>query len=185
MNTKPPLILISIFCFLLVPSFAQEKPKKCQLATTDSKKLIGTIKLNEQETIEIIGKATYTVTALNSDESLVGTLFFALADAERQKIAQAMNKELSDVPMIIREHEAIGQFHKLTECPRLQFDFPAMDLEIAGAKMQLKPFILNLKKDDDLPTFVLCKRAWRIANGLDRRADGRRLNRILNCTEEN
>lgn len=184
MTTKPHLILISLLCILLVSTIAQEQPKKCRKAITDSKKLIGTLKLKERDAIEIVGQATYTITALNSDESLVGTFVFTLAEAERQKIAQAVNKELRNVPLTFSQQEVVGQFHKLTECPVLKFDFPAIELEVAGAKMRWQRFTLNLKEDDNLPTLMLCTLARRISNGLDRRFNLRSFNQRLTCQPE-
>lgn len=184
MNTKPHLRLVGLICLLFVLASAQEKPKKCHPAITDSKKLTGTIRVNDRETIEIVGKATYTVTALNSDESLAGTFVFVFAETGRQKIAQAMNKELSEIPASIDQQEVIAQFAKLTECPVLQFDLPAMVLEIAGAKMQLKRFTLNLKESDDEPTLILCTLARQITGGIGRRLNRQALNQRLNCQEE-
>lgn len=166
MNTKPQLILISLICFLLISASAQEKPKKCYPATTNSKTLIGTIQLNERETIEIIGKATYTVTDLYSDLSVVGTLVLTLSDVERQKIARAMNRVLNEIPPVISQQKVLGQFHKLTECPVLQFDFSAMELEIAGEKMQLKRFTLNLQEGSGRAMPYFCTIARQLKNGL-------------------
>lgn len=184
MNIKPPIILTSLFCFLLISASAQEKPKKCRPAITDSKKLIGTIKLNDREAIEIVGKATYTITAFNSDESLEGTFIFAIADVERQQIARAMNKELIEIPSTISKQEVIAQFAKLSECPRLEFDFPTMELEISGAKMQVKRGLLNLKETDNEPTLTLCIIARQIKGGLSPRRNRRALYARLNCLEE-
>lgn len=166
MNTKPHFILISLLCFLLVSTTAQEPPKKCRKAITDSKKLIGTFKPKGQAAIEIVGQATYTITDLYSDLSLVGTLVLTLSDAERQKIARAMNKTIDEIPTAISQQKVLGQFHKLTECPVLQFDFPAMTLVLAGENLQLKQFTLNLKEGSGTATLYFCTIARQLKNGL-------------------
>ncbi|MBL8206154.1 MAG: hypothetical protein JNM09_18105 [Blastocatellia bacterium] len=184
MKTKPHLVLASVVCLLLSLVFAQDKPRQCPKPTTESKKLSAKILIKNQTPIEIVGQATVTITALNTDDSLEGIFTYTLSNEEQVKIAQALNKRLDDIPSVIHQKEVIGQFHKLTECPVLQLDFPGMELEIAGVRVRLDGFTLTLKETDKGPVILLCTLARRLNRGLDTRGPrSRHFKELVNCQE--
>lgn len=183
MTINPHLIFTGIICLLSVSVFAQDKAKECPKPTTEGKNLSAIILIKNQAPVEMVGKASFTLTAMNADDSLEGIFNFTLPDKERQKIAQALQKILNDIPVVVSMKGVIGQFHKQTECPVLQLDFPAMEMEMGEAKVKLGRFTLNLKEMDDGVTIYLCTIARQINNGLGHHPV-RRVNERLNCQEQ-
>lgn len=183
MDIKPHPIFMVIICLLLVSVSAQDEAKKCPKPTTETKQLSATIRIQDQSPMKIVGEASFTLTAMNSDDSLAGIFNFALPDKERQKIAQAMRKNLNDIPAVISLKDVIAQFHKGTECPVLQLDFVAMEIEIAGEKVKLRRFTLNLKEADDSIMIYVCKVARLMNVPTGAKSPIRRVNERLNCLE--
>jgi hypothetical protein len=180
MNIKPHLILAGVICLLLISVSAQDKAQDCPKPKTSSQSLTGTISVKDHKPIEIVGKAVFTLTAMNADDSLEGILTFTLSDKGRQTIAQVIQKPLTEIPAAISAKEVVGQFQKQTECPVLQLDFPSMELEAAGARVKLERFTLNLKESDDGVTIYLCTIARQIKRGFGHHSV-RRVNERLNC----
>jgi hypothetical protein len=183
MNTKPHLILISLLCFVLVSTIAQDPPKKCRKATTDSKILIGTLKPKGKGAIEIVGQATYTITMLYYDDSFYGTLTYVLTEDARQKIGQVLGQPIHNIPETLSKSGINAQVNKHTSCPKLQFDFLAIHAEVAGVEIRFKPFSLQLEENDDRPVKMLCTIARRIQMGrpIHRYHP---INELLNCEED-
>src|SRR5678810_562209 len=66
---------------------------------------------------DVRGKATFTVTAANSDDTLAGTFTYVIPDEARQKIAQLTGKQLTAVPSTFTVKDVVASFQKQTACP--------------------------------------------------------------------
>src|ERR1041385_4240771 len=125
MNTKifrATLTLLGLLAFGLTAS-AQDKVGKPSAISLITKMVISKIKIAEGDAYDVRGKATFTFTAANSDDSLVGTLVYTVPDDARQKIAAMTGKPVAQVPASVTVKDLVIDFQKATACPVLHFEF--------------------------------------------------------------
>jgi hypothetical protein len=170
-------------CLFVVGTAAQAQAKKGKPYTTAAKLVVTKLKVSDGESFDVRGKATFSLTAANSDDSLAGTITYTLPDDARAKIAQITGKPLAQVPASITQQDVVGQFQKLTECPVVHIDFAAMDVMVAGAKLHFNRFVLDIKEGEHDISIYVCTIAKQINKGLPRRGPIRRINEILNGEE--
>jgi len=195
MNTKIFSVMFSGLCLLAltVSAAAQQQPKvvKPETITTPAKLVITKLKIGESDTYEVRGKATYTVTAANSDDSIAGTLVYTIPDDARQKVAQITGKPLTDIPATITTKDVVASFQKATACPVVHLEFTPMDISIAGVKDHFNRFVLDVnetlpgatKGQQEIAT-LFCVWTKQINAGRARRGVIARMNVILNGEQE-
>lgn len=179
-------------CFLayLISVAAQEKTKKPPTISTESKLVIGKLKVSDDETFEVRGQATFTITAANSDDTIGGTLVYTVPEEARQKIAESLGKprpgkQPTIIPLSDSIKDTIASFEKNTACPEIHLEFVPMDIDILGVKVHLDRFILNLNPTE--PT-TLSKLFCKWVDHINGRLRGRngaaaRINAILQGDE--
>ncbi len=115
-------------CLLLLPltAFAQEKVRKTETISTTSKLILA--KLN---TTEVKGTAIFTLASVSNDGTLTGNLVYTLPDLGRQKIAQALNKPIAEIPANLTANNLSAKFAKNTHCPDIHLEFAELDLELS------------------------------------------------------
>ncbi len=170
-------------CLFVIGVSAQAQAKKGKTYTTAAKLVVAKLKVSDGESFDVRGKATFTLTAANSDDSLAGTITYTLPEEARAKIAQITGKPLAQIPQSITQADVVGQFQKLTECPVVHIDFSAMDVMVAGAKIHFNRFVLDIKEGEHEISIYVCTIAKQINRGLPRRGPIRRINEILNGEE--
>lgn len=170
-------------CLFVVSVSAQAQNKKGKSYTTAAKLVVTKLKVSDGESFDVRGKASFTLTAANSDDSLAGTITYTLPEDARAKIAQVTGKPLAQIPQSISQTDVVGNFQKMTECPVVHIDFPAMDVMVQGAKIHFNRFVLDIKEGEHDISIYVCTIARQIKNGLPRRGPIRRINEILNGEE--
>ena len=146
------IVGISVCLLLLsVASFAQEKVRKTETISTASKLILA--KLNSTE---VKGTAIFTLASVSNDGTLTGNLVYTLPELERQKIAQALNKPIAEIPANLTANNLIAKFAKNTHCPDIHLEFVELDLEVLGTKLHLTPFVLRLTESDQKLSRALC-----------------------------
>ena len=197
MNRKPHHIVATIVCLLFVAglTFAQEKAKKPVIIQTESKVLTATLMIDKDTVIEVKGNAIFRLTSGHPDESLSGIFTFTFFDKERQRIAQAINERLDEVPTSLVQHDVLAQFQREIECPTIHLDFSAMDLPISKKKIHFNKFVLEFKfasesiEPEDYSqhaTSLICRMAQRRKTGIyPMHFSLRRLNQLLHEGENN
>ncbi|MFN7926458.1 MAG: hypothetical protein U0Y68_00660 [Blastocatellia bacterium] len=175
--------LLTLSLFVLGLGVHAQTKKKGDTITTEPKLVVTKLKIGEGETFEVRGKASYTLTAANSDDSLAGVVTYTLPDDARNKIAQMKNIAVAKVPTTVTQKDVVSTYQKLTECPVLHLDFPAMDLVIEGVTLHFNRFVLDVKEGPNPITLYMCTTARQIKNGLPRRGPIRRINEIINGEE--
>ncbi|MBL8205048.1 MAG: hypothetical protein JNM09_12520 [Blastocatellia bacterium] len=181
-NITLKVFLLSL-CLFVVGISAQAQNKKAKPYTTAAKMVVTKLKVSDGESFDVRGKASFTLTAANSDDSLAGTITYTLPEDARAKIAQITGKPLAQVPQSITQTDVVGQFQKLTECPVVHIDFPAMDVTVHGAKIHFNRFVMDMKEGEHDASIYICTIARQIGKGLPRRGPIRRVNEILNGEE--
>ncbi len=192
MNNKLSHIFFAA-AFLLVLSalaFAQKPaavPKPTAF-TTAPKLAIG--KVNDTE--EVRGKLTYTVTAANSDDTVAGTVTYQVPDDARQRIATLTGKPLAQVPANVTRKDVVAQFQKATEPPIIHLELTGLDLDVAGAKLKFTRVVLDINarpNEDSKYTkeemeALFTNWAKQINAGRPRRGIVARMNRAINGEED-
>ena len=71
MIRKPLIVALTLVCLFSATALAQNKPL---VYTVGPKLAIGTVNTGQPDEYQVRGKASYTLTAANSDDTLVGVL---------------------------------------------------------------------------------------------------------------
>ena len=183
---RATLTLLCLLAFGLTVS-AQDKVGKPETLSLIPKMVISKIRIGEGDAFDVRGKVSFTFTAANSDDSLVGTMVYTVPEDARQKIASMTGKPVAQVPASVTVKDLLINFQKATACPVIHFEFSAMDIDITGVKSHFNRFVLDL--NDDLKGLsdaqqgmvkIFCKFADQINAGRQRRGLIKRINDIIN-----
>ncbi len=192
MNNKLSHILFAGACLLALSALAfAQKPAatpKPTAFTTTPKLAIG--KVNNTE--EVRGKLTYTVTAANSDDTVAGTVTYQVPDDARQRIAALTGKPLAQVPANVTKKDVVAQFQKATEPPIIHLEITGLDLDVAGAKLNFTRVVLDVnarpseesKYTKEEMEALFTNWAKQINAGRPRRGIVARMNRAINGEED-
>ncbi len=112
--------------------------------STAPKLAIAKLKTSETEVFDVRGKITFTLTAANSDDTVVGTINYTLPDDARQKIAAIIGKPPNSVPSSITRKDVIAGFQKATAPPIIHLEVSPMDVDVAGAKLHFNRIQLDV-----------------------------------------
>jgi hypothetical protein len=140
---------------------------------------------------DVRGKATFTVTAANSDDTLAGIFTYVIPDEARQKIAQLTGKQLTAVPSTFTVKDVVASFQKQTACPVVHIDVGPMEMDAAGAKVKfarkvvldisgVEPGSIEKPTPDQEMAMVFCVWTKQINNAGIRRGPIRRMNELIN-----
>jgi hypothetical protein len=112
--------------------------------TTPPKNSVAKFKLGDSETCEVRGAVTFTLTAANYDDTVVGTLVFTIPEVARKKIAEATGEPLTSIPARVERKDLAAGFRKGTSCPAVSLEIGATELEVAGAKLSFDRVVVNV-----------------------------------------
>jgi hypothetical protein len=192
MNTKLSHILFAGTFLMALGSFAfGQQPTytpKPTIFTTAPKLAIG--KLNDTE--DVRGKLTYTITAANSDDTVAGTVTYQIPDDARQRIAALTGKPLAQVSANVTKKDVVAQFQKATEPPIIHLEITGLDIDVAGAKLKFTRVVLdinarpseNSKYTKEEMEALFTNWAKQINAGRPRRGIVARMNRAINGEED-
>ncbi len=193
MNTKFLRAASVLACLLglgiVANAQAQQAVPKPVAYTTAPKLVIAKLRNNEQDVHDVRGKVSFTITAANSDDTIVGTLTYSIPDADRQKIAAVSGKALNTVPSTVTQKDVIASFQKATAPPVLHLEINAMDLDVSGLKMRFNRIVLdvNAREGGNVAFYtneeieaLITVWARQILNGRSRRGVIARMNKVIN-----
>ncbi|HEX4945358.1 MAG TPA: hypothetical protein VFZ34_01680 [Blastocatellia bacterium] len=174
-------LVVLIACLFALSPFvsAQEKVKKTETISTTSKLILAQL-----NSTEIKGIAVFTLATANNDGTLTGNLVYALPDVERQKIAQALSKPVAEIPANLTANNLVARFEKNTHCPEIHLEFAALDFELAGAKLHLNPFLLNVTETPQKLARALCIWTDRLNKGVTNTGIVQYINLLLKGEED-
>jgi hypothetical protein len=84
--------------------------------TTPPKMSVAKLKLGESGAREVRGNVTFTLTAANYNDTVVGTLVFTIPEEARKKIAEASGEPLTSIPASVSQKDVAAGFRKGTSC---------------------------------------------------------------------
>lgn len=184
MHIKKISAIFLTLCFFVFTVAAQAQDKKGETITLGPKLVISKLKVGEGEAYEVRGKASFTFTAANSDDSISGTITYSLPEDARAKIAQMTGKAVAQVPASITRKDVVATFQKATECPVVHLEFTPLDVNIAGVNAHFNRFVLDVEQSGGHEIHnLVCIWARQINTGRARRGIIARMNVIITGEE--
>ncbi|MBS1789923.1 MAG: hypothetical protein JST85_19525 [Acidobacteria bacterium] len=196
MNTKFSRAIFALACLfglsIVANAQAQQATPKKVAFTTAPKLVIAKLKSGEADVYDVRGKVSFTITAANSDDTVAGTLVYAIPDDARQKIASMSGKAVGAIPANITRNDIIASFQKATAPPILHLEINAMDIDVVGVKMRFSRIVLDINAREGHPADYSVQEmealftvwAKQIANGRSRRGIIARANKVINGEPE-
>ena len=129
--------------------------------------------------IRVNGQTVYTITRANDDDTITGTLSFALDTESRTKLGEALKKRSATLPAIFTRTGAIAHFQKGTACPVAHLEIEPLVIDSAAIKLSLPRLSLTILEGKDEITPQLCFWARQIGTGRMRRGVIAALNRMI------
>jgi hypothetical protein len=112
--------------------------------TTPPKRSVAMLKLGGSEAFEIRGLVTFTLSAANYDDTMVGTVAFVISEESRKKVAEASCELLTSIPTWVARKDVVGVFRKGTSCPIIDIELGPTELDLAGGKLSLNRLTVNV-----------------------------------------
>lgn len=182
------LLLVGIFSQLPV-AYTQTRPPL--VYTTPPQTVPASLRLepkqsasNQPAAIEINGKAAFTITAAQLDDTLTGTFIYMLSVEDRQKLASTTNQTLSQIPALLTKKDVKAAFQKETSCPWLRLKLNPATLEMNGLAIHLNMVTLEVPETRDYLGQLICHWARQINVNRQRRGIIAAINRALNEEQE-
>ena len=147
--------------------------------TTPPKTSVAKFKLGESEAREIRGKVTFTLTAANYDDTVVGTLVFTIPEEARKKMAEASGEPLTSIPAIVAQKDVAAGFRKGTSCPVVSLEIGATEMNVAGAKLSFDRVVVNVIETHEEVPQHFCFWTRQINANRQRRGVIASLNRLI------
>ncbi|NOT62903.1 MAG: hypothetical protein HOP19_22060 [Acidobacteria bacterium] len=159
---------------------------------TKAKLVIAKLKQGEADAYEVRGQFTYTLTAANSDDTLVGTINYTLPEDARQKIAAMSGKPLQQVPTTFTQKNVIAEFQKGTGMPIVHLEIKSWDANIVGVTTRFGRIVLDIPGRESENTryttaemeALLTRWAIQIRRGASRRGIVARVIKVINGEED-
>ena len=129
--------------------------------------------------IRVNGQTVYTITRANDDDTITGTLSFALDTESRTKLGEALKKRSATLPATFTRTGAIAHFQKGTACPVAHLEIEPLVIDSAAIKLSLPRLSLTILEGKDEITPQLCFWARQIGTGRMRRGVIAALNRMI------
>jgi hypothetical protein len=147
--------------------------------TTPPKTSVARFKLGESEACEVRGKVTFTLTAANYDDTVVGTLVFTIPEGARKKIAEASGEPLTSIPARVARKDVAAGFRKGTSCPEVSLEIGATELDVDGAKLSFDRVVVNVVESIEEVPQHFCVWTRQINANRSRRGVIASLNRLI------
>jgi hypothetical protein len=126
-------------------------------------------------------------TLANSDDTVTGTLNYAIPHEVRQKIAAHAGLALDTVPSVMTRQKVIASFEQATAPPAIHLLTGPMEMEVMGVKVYFNRITLDINarnapetlySNDEIEALIT---AWarQIVDGRPRRGIIYHLNRVI------
>ncbi len=147
--------------------------------TTPPKMSVAKLKLGESEVREVRGNITFTLTAANYNDTVVGTLVFTIPEEARKKIAEVSGEPLTSIPASVAQKDVTAGFRKGTSCPMVSLEMGATEFDVAGAKLSFDRVVVNVIETREEVPQHFCVWTRQINANRQRRGVIASLNRLI------
>ena len=137
------------------------------------------LKLADGSSTAVSGRATFTIVQANQDDTVTGTLVYEPTVDARQKIAQASNAELKQIPASVSVKNLSASFQRGSACPQIKLLVAVKTIELAGAQLLFDQAVLNINETPDQLNQLFC--SWTRQINVKRQRQGliAAINRLL------
>lgn len=159
MNWKIASTVLVFVCLALfgnsgnAPACAQTAPV---VFTTSPKLITGHLRIGSPSDFPVRGRASLTLTAVNNDDTLTGTLTYYLPEDARQKIAQASGKALKDVASSVQIKNVIAGFQRGTACPSIKLEVALKEMDAGGVMLFFDRMSLDIPETQNQINQLFC-----------------------------
>ncbi len=144
-NPMNLLTLVASLFFLSQVGLAQGSDQAKPVAYRTAPKLVIAKLTNAGvDVYDVRGKITFTLTAANSDDTVVGTIDYSIPDDARQQIATLTGKPLASVQSSFRQTGVIANFQAGTAAPVIHLEISPMDVTVSGAQMRFNRIVVDV-----------------------------------------
>lgn len=173
--------------------FAQEPVRqKPETIATVSKLVISKVRVGEGDAYEIRGKAVFSITAANSDNTVTGNLVYTIPEEARQKLVQLSGKPLNQIPATTTVKDLNGEVSPIgydanapDACAIVHLNFSALQMEIAGTRAFAARFTLDINNNGrDIEKYFCGWRKYIARMGKAPRGTIARINMLLTGESE-
>ena len=147
--------------------------------TTPPRISVARLQLGESEDYEVRVKVTFTLSAANYDDTVVGTLVFTIPEDARKKIAEVSGAPLTSIPASVARKDVVAGFQKGTSCPVVSIEIRAMELDVAGAKLRFDRVVVAVIETREQVPQHFCVWTRQINANRKRRGVIASLNRLI------
>jgi hypothetical protein len=124
--------------------------------TTQAKPAIAQLISAEKMALE--GRASFTVTKAEYDDTITGIYVFTISDDARQRLAEFSDSDLEEIPAKFSREDVTARFQKGTYCPTLHLEIPAVEIEAVGTTMRFDRIVLDIGETQQKMSQLFC--AW-------------------------
>lgn len=188
MNRKFASAAFALICLLASSGFAPGaeavKQAKPLVFTTVAKPVAAKLQLKDGSVFTVAGRASFTLTAANEDDTLTGTFVYALPEDARHKLAQAAGKNLNDVPSGISVKDVSAAFRRGTACPLLRLEVSLKEAQLGDAKLLFDRLVLDIQEAPEQINQLFCSWTRQINANRQRRGVIAAINRLIKPADE-
>lgn len=159
-----------------------QQPRPPVIYTTPPKPARGILAVNPITDLPTGGLVTFTITRVNDNDSITGTLQLTFDPQSRTRIAEALKGK--DAPAVMTRAGVIARFRAGSACPVAHLEIDAMTLESAELHFSLPRVVLTIIEGKDEMTPQLCFLARQINVGKMRRGVIAAINQLIRGGEQ-
>jgi hypothetical protein len=183
-----PQIFHILICLLAVCSNSNGQEPKPLVFATPPRTTTARLSVDELEdkdkNLKIHGKASFTITAANDDDTVTGTLVFSIADDARQKIAKLNGSDLKSTPSSYSRKNIVAHFRKGTACPEITLEISKIELDLGGVTACLDRFSPVINESPEQISQLFCSWSRQINTNRLRLGIIAAINRLLSGDPE-
>lgn len=157
----------------------QAQEQRPQTISSVPREVMLEVNVDGDKKLGLNGKAIFTPTEGNSDDTLTGVLVYEISDDSRRLLAKQSNKLLTEILNNVTVKEVIAQFERHAKCPELRFEFSEVTIAVAGSAGRAKRFKLIFPETEQELSKLLCQWARRVESGRGTRGMASRFNRLV------
>lgn len=137
-------------------------------------------RLRADEKITLDGRASFTVTKANEDDTITGTVVYTIAEDARRKLADFSGYFLEEIPAKYSRENVTAKFPKGAICPTLHLEIGPVELTAAGTTLEIDRVVLDVVESPQKMSQYLCNWARQINAHRQRGGIIGAINRLIN-----
>jgi len=131
-----PFVFSIALCLIAVCPIGQGQGQELKpvVFTSAPRPVTARVSMDEKEqNLKVHGKAAFTITTANDDDTVTGTVVFTIDQDARQAIAELTGNDLKSTPASYSRKNVIAHFRKGTACPVIALEISKIELDLGGA----------------------------------------------------